>query len=178
LLLAAAACATPPRAQPRLPGPYGEALAAATREAAVYEGLDPRLYLYATCETAAFRAARTRELARMFQVPESEADARAASLTAPAAGPVFLVALHSEVPGAADLRSPDAPWTVRLRGAQGSLAPESMEPLEPLDATVRALYPYVDRFFAVYRVAFAPSAGDGPLALVVAGPGGGATLSF
>lgn len=135
-------------------GPYGEAISRATRYATLLHNVDEMIYVFATIESSAFRQARTQRLALAVNVPVSEAPRYGGDVTAPMDGIVFFVSVHTADSGANDLDMASSRWSLRLQGPAGSVDPSSVKRIRSSYEAVEALYPYLDRAYASYRVAF------------------------
>lgn len=174
----AAACATAPRAFTPPAGPYGAALGEATRYGQIYSGLNAVLFAWATAETPAFRRARAEELAKLFAVSPAEAERREAALTSAAEGPTFFVAVHTQDRTRNDLEQAHGAWALRLAGPGGtSAAPVKVKRFATITPAMKALHPYLDRYWVPYRVTF-PAGSEGARTLVISGPGGRLDLEF
>lgn len=183
-LFALCACHTPPDPLPERAGPYGAAFFAWSRQAAIYEGLEARVFVAATYHTGPFRAALGQEVARLFGEGQGGGDgssdggarlAWARAESAPSETRDFLVALSAADRGLDVLDGPTPAWRLSLQDAAGTHAPLSVVRVEP-DVSARALYPYLNPFTVAYRVRF--PAGQGALKLVLAGVHGRAELDF
>lgn len=181
---AGVACATSSSPAPPLPigwpgGSYGNILKADTRSVSIYSGLDAVLFAYATDETDKFQKARSEKLAEMYHVPAGPlADKRGGDITEPLPGHVFFLAVNTSERGANDLERPTSQWAVSLETGGRVLHPDSIIRLASRTSAIQSLYPYVDRFFASYRVLFKEDIGPGPYSLVIAGPAGEGRMTF
>lgn len=171
------ACVAVPRAWTPPTDPYGPALEKATRFASVYRGMDTVLFVYATAETPAFRQARATRLGELFSLPPGEAEARASDLAAPSPGPSYFLAVHTQDRTLNDLEQERSAWAVRLAGPAGPVAPVRVTRFPSVTSTMKALHPYLDRYWVAYRVTFPPGA-ESAAGLVLSGPEGRARLDF
>ena len=178
VLAVIAGCSSVPRTYPRPPDPYGSALEKATRQAAVYNGFDAEMYIYATNETPSFRRARTERIAQLYKVPASEVERNNVDLIEKFEGHVFFLAMNTNDRYANEIERPGSPWVVSLETPAGVVLPATVIRVNTRLLTVQGIYPYVDRFFVPYRVIFPASVGNGPYTLVVSGPLGTARLPF
>lgn len=171
-------CSTMPRTYPKPKGPYGDALAAATRAASVCKAFDCEMYIYATNETPSFKRARTEHLAELYKLPAADVEQSVAEVVEKFEGHVFFLAVNTNDRFANELDRVGSPWAVSLETPAGIVRPAFILRVNTRLNTIRGIYPYVDRFFMTYRVIFPASVGDGPYSLVVAGPLGEAKLPF
>ena len=170
--LAAAACALalggcpsllrPPRVGPEAPRVadrdaekrYQQILDRWTRRAEIYDGLDSRAFLAATFQSFAFLQARVERVAALRSLPLAEAEAMlSAERKAHQESLEVVLGLHANDRRFDDLGRPGSIWTIALVGEAGEVQPTSVEKL-PLDPNLKALYPYLDTFWAAYRLRF------------------------
>jgi hypothetical protein len=135
-------------------GPYGDVIALRTRFASVLHNADEMLYAFATIETPEFCEARTERLATAVNVPVAEARRYGGDVTAPMDGIVFFVSIHTGDSGANDLDLASSRWSLRLQGPGGIVSPSVVKRIRSSYSAVEALYPYLDRAYTSYRVAF------------------------
>jgi hypothetical protein len=147
-------------------GPYGDVIARTTRYATALRNPDEMIYVFATIESPEFLEARTQRLAQAIRVPVTEAGRYGGDVTMPLEGIVFFVSVHTADSGANDLDMASSRWSLHLQGPDGIVSPTVVKRIHSSYPAVEALYPYLDRAYASYRVAF-----PGPFR-----PGAGYTL--
>ena len=157
------------------PDGYAQAVAAATREARRYDGLETVLFLRATLENPAF--AEAREQQRAWLLLSSPADLSAAIQQArqqAADGHRLLVAAASDSDSRPDLSFDRDPWRLRLAGDAGICTPRSLTKRRPSEID-RALYPWITPWNDVWDAVFERDCGEA-LRLQVGGARGSAEL--
>ncbi len=153
----------PPRVGPEAPRVgdaeaerrYQEVLDRWTRSAEIYEGLDTRLFVAATFQAAAFRAARAERTATFLSLARPEAEALlAGQLREAAEGLDVVLGVHANDRRLDDFSRPDSVWRLALVSEAGEAAPASIVKLDAADPNLRALYPYLAAYWTAYRVRF------------------------
>jgi len=142
---------------------YQVALSRATARHEVYAGLDTRLFVAATHQSTAFRAARTRRLAA-FEGWSGEALQAALGREVADAEQAndFLLGVYVPDRREENLDTPQSAWRVALEFQDGTeLRPASIERLGRGTLRQRALYPYLGDFWVAYRVRFPRVRPDG-----------------
>ena len=145
---------------------WQQALDRATARAEIYAGLDTRLFVAATHQSTAFRAARTRRLAA-FEDWSGEALQAALSRELEEAETTndFMVGVYVPDRRVADLDGKDSAWRLALELPGGvEILPGAVERLGRGSLQRRALYPWLGDFWVAYRVRFPrqlPGGGDG-----------------
>jgi hypothetical protein len=184
LVLVACASGVPTRRAP-LPGPHSGEWAQlrneASRRAALYDGFVHRANASATWFSPQVREAAVRRQGQWEGKNAAEIEqAVAVGLGDAALGEEFLVAIYTADRRANDLDASRSIWHLELDDGE-TRVPASEIVGFPTDATIRALFPYVDPFESVYRVRFrwtgAPLEGR-PFKLRIAGGLGALVLDF
>jgi hypothetical protein len=142
---------------------YQAALARASAHEEIYAGLDTRLFVAATHQSTAFRAARTRRLAA-FEAWAGEVLDTALQREVDEAerSNAFVVGLYVPDRRVQDLDAPTSTWRVALEFPEGvELLPTSVERLGRGTLKQRALYPYLGDDWVGYRVRFPRQLPDG-----------------
>lgn len=134
---------------------YRSMLARHTRRAEIYDGLDARMFFAVTWESMAFRAARIDRSARFRSIPESERVSLLADEEAENAEFItFTMGVHANERRFDDFAVEGGLWRVALVTDAGEALPVSIERQARPGLGLRALYPYLDDFWVVYRLKF------------------------
>jgi hypothetical protein len=155
---------------------------ASTRHATIYDGLGLNAQVSAVYLSPAVREAKVARQAAWFGMTEAEREAQLVRERDEAIRyDDFLVALFTPDRHANDLDVKASSWSLGLELGEGeALRPEYVTSVR-VDPTLRALFPSVGDFDAVYRVRFervTPPLAGRPFALRLAGAQGGADLDF
>ncbi|MEE9613363.1 MAG: hypothetical protein V3W31_00225 [Thermodesulfobacteriota bacterium] len=147
--------------------PYFTTLKQWTTGQKIYEGVEARLYIYATHKSAAFREAYVDEYARRYQFDDDmkrvllQREREAAERYNE-----FFVAAYTPRSEWNDFEKGDSLWRLYLEGGSGErVSPVEVERLEP-DQILREFFPYFDPWSVAYIVRFpryAPGGGEVPL---------------
>jgi len=138
-------------------GAWNEARQRATRSGKIYDALGTNAFVGAVYQAPDIREARVERLATWAAMTAEERERLLAAEREEAARyDTFLVSLFTPDRGDNDLDSRSSIWRVALVvPGEGEALPESVS-IVRVDSTLKALYPNVDRNFAiVYRVRFA-----------------------
>ena len=156
--------------------------------AEVYSKLDTRAFLAATFQTLPFREARVRREAAFLEEPPAWVDKHLSDERALAdASYEFLLGAHVNDYRFDDFDKASSVWRIALVTSAGETAPCSVERVGRANLSLRALYPYLDDFWTVYRVRFpkvaagggdAIPAVDGSVRVVIASSLGATDLIF
>ncbi len=156
---------------------YQDLLAKVTDRKAIYEGLDTRLFVSSTWQSADFVTARVRREAAFRDLPQAEGDAmlqterdRLKDDT------VFFFGVHANDPRHDDFDRANSIWSLSLVSEGKQYAPLDVRRIGRATADMRGLYPYMDTFWVAYEVRFPPAAA--PYKLKVASSLGEAVLDF
>jgi hypothetical protein len=162
-LLIVAACLARQPLPPPEEGDWAVARDRATRSAKLYDGLATDAFASTVYLSPTVRETRARRLAVWTAMTVEERDRLLAAEREEAEKfDDFVVALFTPNRSDNDLDAPKSVWRVALVAAEGEELPVKIEQLK-LNATLRALYPFVGDFDVVYRVRF--SRFPAPLAL-------------
>lgn len=158
--------------------PYGDALAARTRYAELYQGLDTVAKGWATWRTPDLRAALAEASVRAYHLEGDAAERLRREARTAAEGPwEFHVAVYMPKKQWNDLEATESLWRARVElPGGGRLAPLEVRALVKTDKNP-VQYPYVNPWTREYTLVFpAPEDGAQTAALALAGPLG--TLRF
>lgn len=152
-----------------------------TRQQAVYDHLDTRLFVQATWQAPRFVSARLSRVAAFKAIPpgelvtQQEAEAkRLADVTE------FFVAVHANDARFDDFDRPNSMWRIALVANGVEATPLSIERLGRSNIEMRSVYSYMESFWVGYRVRF-PKVDLGPggtMMVRVASAVGRAELQF
>ncbi|MBI5233201.1 MAG: hypothetical protein HY880_02490 [Deltaproteobacteria bacterium] len=134
-----------------------------TREAKIYEGLDTRLFIYATYKDLSFREAYVEEYARRFKL---DADSKNVLMEREKEAleryNEFLVSAYTPVDKWNDFSEKDSVWRFFLEDDLGRrLVPVEVKKAERADPLLKEFFPYLDYWSNVYIVRFPKYADDG-----------------
>ena len=153
-LLLLAACVHLPNRQPDPTtdeGEWGEARAAATRRATLFDGLDQKASASATWLSPEVREARARRQGAWQAWTPAEVEAAVAREKADADADQFLLALYTNDRKASDLEAKGSIWRVEAVWDGQPVRAAKVEVAE-VDATQRQLFPYIGVFDVVYLI--------------------------
>jgi hypothetical protein len=148
------ACTTLPLPDPKFEGPYGKALARATRKATLYNGLETRAFVRATYLSPEFIAAQAAELSRLRAEPPAEAAQRLARMLDENKMPSFFVAVHTPFKDWNDWQEPTSVWRLAVDAGHGQIDKPKVTRVDRPDAEILSLYPYLDVYSVGYVLHF------------------------
>ena len=156
------------------PAHYDRAVAAATRELRLYDGLTTALLVRATWLDSTFRRTFEAERSHLLLLePDIRAARLAASLSEAEAAHAFVFSVDSQ--WRADLRfgfGDEEPWRLRAFVGGQPCTPETVAEIERPSALERALYPHQTPWSQLWTARFSADCGAGPPLLQFTGPHG------
>jgi hypothetical protein len=168
-LTAMESCSKIPIPEPQLEGVYGLELKQDTRRAALYKGLETRLWIHMVWLKPDLVAAQAAQLSLMRAEPPDVASARKEKMLAESAAPTFFAIVYTPIANWNDFDAKNSVWRIALEGGRlGEATPVKVTRYDgPFNAELMALYPYVDDFSTAYRIQFPPdSMGEKPKVLL------------
>ena len=154
-LFCAAACARIPIAEPDYEGTYGLELKSDTRKAAIYQGLETRLFVHVAWLKPGLVQAQAHLISDARAEPPDLTAKRLADMTAEDEAPTFFAVVYTPVPTWNDWDSKATVWRIALQTERGEIAPASVKRFEPIfNAEMVSLYPFLDDFVTGYRIQF------------------------
>ncbi len=184
LALAAAfssACARIPIAEPSYQGVYGQELKSDTRKAAIYEGLETRLFVHVAWLKPELVQAQAKLLSDARAEPPELAVKRQAQMMAEDEAPTFFAVVYTPVAIWNDWDSKSTVWRIVLQTDQGEVAPESVKRFDAnlgFNADMVSLYPFLDDFVTGYRIQFPKGTVITSPKMLIAGTLGKVTLDW
>ncbi len=135
---------------------YYKSLDRHTRYNSSYEDFDARVFLATTWQSEDFRKARVEATATILALSDEARSDRLEAEKAEGTEYVdFFVSMYTKRFDWNDLASPTSIWRVELLRPQATaVEPISIERISRPDATLLALYPYINRFGESYRLRF------------------------
>jgi hypothetical protein len=153
-LCAVAACRSIPFPEPKLEGPYGAALKAATREAALFDNLETRAFVHVIQITPQLAEAQADQLSALRGEPPTVAVARKTKARDEAQKPLFFAIVSTPYAQWNDWEQKGSAWRIAL-GPDYLRVPVKVERFErPFSVELLTLYPYLDDFHTGYRLEF------------------------
>ena len=142
--------------QEELTPPYKKAVKKWTAEARIYQGLDPRLLVWATYKSPEFRRAFVKEYSADYLLRTSEAEKMLADqLAAAASGYDFLVAVSAPDYRDRDISSKNSLWRVFLETDSGRrLEPFEIAPINKKTFQLVNYFSYITAWTDLYQVRF------------------------
>jgi len=135
---------------------YADVLAAWTRSARVYKGLESRLYISATYKNPVFREAYIERYAESYGLDD---DYKQVLLKREADEMVryneFFLSAYTPEERWNDFERPDSAWKLYLEDGSGArLSPISITKVDTTDPLLREFFPYLDLWSSGYIVKF------------------------
>ncbi len=151
-----------------------------TRQQAIYDHLDTRLFVAATLQSRAFVETRLQRWADFKVVPPAELmSAKQAELDRLANATEFFVGVHVNETHFDDFDRSDSMWRIALVVDGKDLQPMSIERLGRTNVEMRSVYSYMESFWVAYRVRFVKVVpASGKMTLRLASSVGRADLEF
>lgn len=126
-----------------------------TRQQAVYDHLDTRLFAQATWESPRFTETRLNRLGEFKAMGPAElAERKAQEATRLAGVTEFFLGVHANDAKLDDFDRPNTMWRLALVVGDRELAPLSVERLGRTSVEMRSVYSYMESFWVGYRVRF------------------------